>query len=65
MIIEEIREEIKKILEYKEKENTIYQSISKGTSNREVCSYECLIKKSEKSQMNSLMIHLKVLEEQK
>jgi hypothetical protein len=66
-VTEEIREEIKKFLESNENENTTYQNLwdianavlrGKFTS---ICEY---IKKTETSQINNLMMHLKLLEKQ-
>jgi hypothetical protein len=37
---------------------------SKGSPKRKVYSHECIIKRSERSQINNLMLHLKLLEKQ-
>jgi hypothetical protein len=37
---------------------------SKGSPKRKVYSHECYIKRTERSQINDLMLHLKLLEKQ-
>jgi hypothetical protein len=64
-IIEEIREEVKSFLEFNEDENTTYQNswdtakaVLRGTF-RAMSAY---VKKTERSQINDIMLHLKLLE---
>jgi hypothetical protein len=62
---EQIREEINKLLEFNENENTTYQNlwdIAKTVLTGKfiaICSY---IKNTERSQINELMLHVKLLE---
>jgi hypothetical protein len=66
-VILEIRKEIKEFLEANKSENTIYQNIQ-DTANavlrRKFIAMSAYIKRTEKSQINNLMLHLKRLEKQ-
>jgi hypothetical protein len=67
-VIEEIREEIKKFLEFNENENTIYQNLcntAKAVLNGKFIAMSAYIKRAERSQINDLMLHHKLLEKQK
>jgi hypothetical protein len=60
-VIEEIREEIKKFLEFNENENTIYQipwDTAKACLRRKVIYNGSYIKNTEISQINDLMLQL-------
>jgi hypothetical protein len=64
-VIEEIREEIKRFLEVNENENTIYQNLwdtAKAVLIGKFIAMSVYIKRSERSQINNLMLHLKHLE---
>jgi hypothetical protein len=66
-VIEEIREEIKKFLELNENENTTYQNlwdIAKAVLKGKFIAISVYNKKTESSQINDLMLHLKFLEKQ-
>jgi hypothetical protein len=67
-VIEEIREEIKKFLEFNEKENTTYQNLWDTEKavllRRRFRAVSTHIKNIERSQINDLMLHLKILEKQ-
>jgi hypothetical protein len=66
-VIEEIREEIKRFLEDNENENTTYQNIwdtAKAFLREMFLAMSAYIKKTERSQINDLKIHLKLLEKQ-
>jgi hypothetical protein len=66
-IIDEIKEEIKKFLEVNENENTTYQNqrgTTKAVLRGNFIVMSAYIKKNERSQINDLMIHFKLLEKQ-
>jgi hypothetical protein len=66
-VIEEIREEIKRFLEVNENENTTYQNlwdIAKAVLRGKFLAMSAYIKRTERSQINDLMLHLKILENQ-
>jgi hypothetical protein len=68
MVIDEIKEEIKKILDVNENENTTYRNLwdtAKAVLRGKFIAMSGYIKKTERSQINDLMIHLKLLEKQK
>jgi hypothetical protein len=58
-VIDEINEEIKKFLEVNENENTTYKNL--WNTAKAMSAY---IKRSERSQINDLILHLKLLEKQ-
>jgi hypothetical protein len=65
--IDEIKEEIKRFLEVNENENTTYQNIwdpAKAVLRGKFIAMSAYFKKIERSQINDLMIHLKLLEKQ-
>jgi hypothetical protein len=66
-VIDKIKEEIKKFLEVNEDENTTYQNLwdtAQAVLRRKYIARSAYIKKTERSQTNDLMIHLKLLEKQ-
>jgi hypothetical protein len=66
-VIDEIWEEIKRFLEVNENENTTYQNLwdtAKAVQWGKFVAMSAYIKRSERSQINYLMLHLKVLEKQ-
>jgi hypothetical protein len=66
-VIEEKREEIRKFLELNENENTTYQNlweIAKAVLMGKFIAMNTYIKNTERSQVNDLMLHLKLLEKQ-
>jgi hypothetical protein len=66
-IIDEIKEEIKRFLEVNENENTTYQNlwdIARAVLRLKFIAMSTYIKRTERSQINDLMLHLKLLEKQ-
>jgi hypothetical protein len=66
-IIDEIKEEIKRFLEVNENENMTYQNLwdtAKAFLRGKFLAMSAYIKRSERSQINDLMLHLKLLEKQ-
>jgi hypothetical protein len=66
-VIEEIREETKSFLEVNENENTTYQNLwdtAKAVLRGKFIAMSAYIKRTERSQVNDLMLHLKLLEKQ-
>jgi hypothetical protein len=66
-VIEEIREEIKSFLEVNENENMTCQSLwdtEKAVLRGKFITMSAYIKRTERSQINDLMIHLKFIEKQ-
>jgi hypothetical protein len=62
---DEIKEEIKKVLDVNENENTYYQNLwdtAKAILTGKFIAMSAYIKKTARSQINDLMIHLKLLE---
>jgi hypothetical protein len=67
-VIEEIREEIRSFLEFNENENTTYQNIwdtAKAVLRGKFIAMNAYTKRTERSQINDLMLYLKRLENQK
>jgi hypothetical protein len=63
----EIREEIKRFLEANENENTTYQNIwdtAKAILRRMLRTMSAYMKRTERAQINDLMLQLKLLEKQ-
>jgi hypothetical protein len=66
-IIDEIKEEIKRFLEVNENENMTYWNLwdsAKAVLRGKFIAMTAYIKRSERSQINDLMLHLKLLEKQ-
>jgi hypothetical protein len=67
-VIKEIREDIKSFLEANKNANTTYQSLwdtAKTELRGKFTAMSTYIKRTERSQINNLMIHLKFLEKEK
>jgi hypothetical protein len=67
-VIGEIKEEIKRLLEVNENENTTYQNLwdtAKAVLRGKFLAMSAYIKRIEKSQKIDPMLHLKLLEKQK
>jgi hypothetical protein len=65
--MDEIKEEIKRFLEVNENENTTYQNLwntAKAVLRGKFIAMNAYIKRSERSQINDLMLHLKLLQKQ-
>jgi hypothetical protein len=63
--IEEIREEIKFFQEVNENENTTYQNLwdtAKAVLREKYIAMNAYIKRTQRSQINDLIVHLKLLE---
>jgi hypothetical protein len=66
-VIEEIRQEIKSFLEANENENTTYQNLwftAKAVLRGKFEPLSAYFKRTERSQINNLMLHLNPLEKQ-
>jgi hypothetical protein len=64
-VIEEIREEMKSFLEVNENENTTFQNrwdSAKADQRGKFIAMSAYIKRTERSQRNDTMLHLKLLE---
>jgi hypothetical protein len=66
-VTDEIKEEIKRFLEVNENENMAHQNIwdtAKAVMRGKFIAMSAYIKRTEQSQINDLMLHLKLLEKQ-
>jgi hypothetical protein len=66
-VIDEIKEEIKRLLKVNENENTTYQNLwdtRKAVLRGKFITMSAYIRRTEKSQINDLMLHLKLLDKQ-
>jgi hypothetical protein len=66
-VTDEIKEEIKRSLEVNESKNMTYQNLwdtAKAVLRGKFIAMSAYIKRSERSQINDLMLHLKLLEKQ-
>jgi hypothetical protein len=67
LVIDEIKEEIKRFLEGNENENMTYWNLwdtAKAVLRGKFIAMNAYIKRTERSQINDLMLHLKLLEKQ-
>jgi hypothetical protein len=67
MVTDEIKEDIKRFLEVNENENTTYQNpwnTAKTVLRGTFTAMSAYIERKERSQINDLMLHLKLLEKQ-
>jgi hypothetical protein len=66
-VIDEIKKEIKRLLEVNENQNTSYQNLwdtAKAVLRRKFVAMSAYIKRTERSQIKDLMLHLNLLEKQ-
>jgi hypothetical protein len=66
-VISEIKEEIKRILEVNENESTTYKNLwdtAKAVLREKFIAMSTYMKKTERFQINDLMLHIKLLEKQ-
>jgi hypothetical protein len=66
-VIEEVRKEIRRFLEADENQNTTYHNLwdtAKAVLTGKFITMSAYIKRTERSQINDLMIHLKLLEKE-
>jgi hypothetical protein len=66
-VTDEIKKEIKSFLKINENENTTYQNLwdtAKAVLRGKLIAMSAYIKRTERSQINDLMLHLKLLEKQ-
>jgi hypothetical protein len=66
-VIDEVKEKIKRFLKVNKNENMTYQNLwdtAKAVLRGKFIAMSAYIKKIEKSQINNLMLHLKLLEKQ-
>jgi hypothetical protein len=66
-VIDEIKEEVKRVLEVNEKENMTYRSLwdtAKAVLRGKSIAMSAYMQRSENSHINGLMLHLKLLEKQ-
>jgi hypothetical protein len=66
-VIDEIKEEIKRFLKVNENENMIHQNLwdrAKPVVRGKFIAMSAYIKRTERSQINDLMLHLKLLEKE-
>jgi hypothetical protein len=66
-VLDEIKEEIKSFLEVKENENMTYQNLwdtAKAVLRGKFIAISAYVKRSERSQINDLILQLKLLEKQ-
>jgi hypothetical protein len=66
-VIDEIKEEIKRFLEVNENKNTTYQNLwdtAKAVLSGKFIAMSAYIKRTERSQINDLILHLKLPEKQ-
>jgi hypothetical protein len=64
-VIDEVKDEIKRFLEVNENENTTYQNLwdtAKAVLRGKFIAMTAYIKRTERSQINDLILHLKLLE---